>query len=134
MEFRRIFDRDARDRHPVTTRKVDHGGRAVIGTSVIKGRPPSGSLAIHGPRTIDRDVAQTGTINKTCVLRKCAHSGHSQNRTGGQLERHIAFKGNRAAEEGSRGNHDRSAAPHRVDGGLNGGCVVGATGGGVIGG
>lgn len=133
MELGRVLDRDARRGYSFAIVEEDHGGRAIVGTSGVKSRPPSRALSVHGSRAVDGDIAQARAVNEGCVLGESAHSGHSQDRSAGKLESHVALQGNRAAKEGTRRNYNSASAPHRVNGGLDGGGIVGTAGGRVVG-
>lgn len=114
--------------------KINHGGRAIVGIAIVEIGPPGGALAVQGPGAVEGDVRQVGPVNETRVLGKSPEGQHPQGPPRGDLEGHVALEGNRPAQEGSRRDHDGSPIPHRVDGGLDGGGVIGASRGGVVGG
>ena len=133
MEFRRIHDRDARECHPRAARNVDHGGRTVVGIARVEIVPPGQALAVQGSGAVDGDVRQTASVQETRILGESTEGRHLQGSAAGDLESHVALERYGAAEESPGGNQDRPAITHRVDRGLDGRGVVGASCRGVIG-
>jgi hypothetical protein len=104
MEFGRIFDRDTHQGDSLPLGKVDHGRGSIIGIPIVEIRPPSGPLTVHGAAAVDGDVGQPRTVNEARVLGEGAESGHAKDRPRGQLEGHVAFEGDGAAQERAGGD------------------------------
>jgi hypothetical protein len=133
MEHGGIFHRNAGQGDSRAVGQIDHGvrpDRRVVG---VEGGPPGRALAVHDAASIDGDIGQVGTGKKIVGGWKGSHRRHPQDGASGKLEGHVAFQGHGPAEKGSRRHQNCPAASHRVDGGLDGGGVVGASRGGVIG-
>jgi hypothetical protein len=133
MEFRGILYRDPRHRHSRAIGNLNHGGRSFNRAAGVKSGPPSGALPVHDPAAVDGDIGQFRGVNKIRVRWEGPHGRHLQGRAGGKLESYVTFKCKRPAQESAAWHHNRPTASQRVDGGLDGGGIVGTARRSVIG-